>query len=123
MAFHNDVGKWGEQVACETLVAAGYAITERNWRSGHYEVDIIAQKGVRIIFVEVKTSSFDDTVVFERINLKKQQRIISSAAAYMRITDSPLQPQFDAIAVLGTPQNYRVVHLPDAFFPRLKTYR
>ena len=30
--------------------------------------------------------------------------------------------QFDVIIVIGTPENYTVEHLPDAFMPPLKTY-
>lgn len=55
MARHNVTGEWGEQLARNALVAKGYAILKTNWRSGHYEVDIIAQKAGCIVFVEVKT--------------------------------------------------------------------
>ncbi len=30
---------------CDMLVGLGYAIVERNWRVGHLEIDIVAQKG------------------------------------------------------------------------------
>ena len=55
MARHNDIGKWGENIACDILVGKGYAIIERNWRLNHLEIDIIASKGSRIVFAEVKT--------------------------------------------------------------------
>ena len=55
MAERNSLGKWGEQVVVDHLVAEGYAIVERNWRLNHLEIDIIATRGNEIAFVEVKT--------------------------------------------------------------------
>ena len=54
MARHNSLGKWGEEMVVEHLVKEGYAIVERNWRSNHHEIDIIATKGDMVAFVEVK---------------------------------------------------------------------
>lgn len=48
------IGKRGEDVAGEYLVRKGYTILERNWKTRWCEVDIIAQKGARVYFVEVK---------------------------------------------------------------------
>ena len=59
MARHNSLGKWGEQVVADYLVAGGYDIVERNWRLNHLEIDIIATKGDEIAFVEVKSRSDD----------------------------------------------------------------
>ena len=53
----DELGKWGEDLATQHLSAAGYAIVERNWRVDHFEVDIVAMKNGRIVFVEVKTRS------------------------------------------------------------------
>ena len=45
MAEHNDLGKWGEQVAVDYLQRKGYEILERDWKSGHRDLDIIALDG------------------------------------------------------------------------------
>ena len=55
MASHNDLGTWGEQEATDFLLQKGYTILERDWKSGHRDIDIIAQKGDVLVFVEVKT--------------------------------------------------------------------
>ena len=71
MARHNDLGAWGESIAREYLITRGYTIIEHDKRMGHYEIDIIALKGNRIIFIEVKTrlaGSFDP---LEAITTKK----------------------------------------------------
>ena len=49
------LGKAGEYVACGFLRSMGHIILERNWRSGHLEIDIISLDRDGIHFVEVKT--------------------------------------------------------------------
>ena len=39
------LGELGEQLSCDFLVANGHRILERNWRSGHLEIDIISEDG------------------------------------------------------------------------------
>ena len=46
MASHNELGKWGEDVAATYLERQGYTIMERDWKSGHRDLDIIALDGV-----------------------------------------------------------------------------
>ena len=54
MAAHNDFGIQGEDIAIQHLRTKGYDILDKNWRSGHKEIDIIARKDDTIVFVEVK---------------------------------------------------------------------
>ena len=42
MAAHNELGKWGEDMAEAYLRNNGYIILERDWHSGHRDIDIIA---------------------------------------------------------------------------------
>ena len=122
MAKHNELGKWGEDLACEKLVADGYAIVHRNWRMGHYEVDIIAMKGNRIVFAEVKTRSDMDCDPLEAVDSRKIAHIARSADVYIRTYDLHHEAQFDLFAINGTPECYKMEHIADAFFPPLKTY-
>lgn len=122
MAKHNDTGKWGEQIAVAYLASIGYAIAERNWRSGHYELDIVAFKGSRIIFVEVKTRSDSDEDPVEAVDSRKALRLIRAAMVYIESHDIDHQPQFDIIAINGTPGQYSIEHIPDAFQSPLHTY-
>lgn len=55
MAAHNELGKWGEDMAAAYLQEKGYSILERDWKSGHHDLDIIAQEGNTLVVVEVKT--------------------------------------------------------------------
>ena len=49
------LGNWGESVAAHHLEAKGYTIVARNWRCRHGEIDLVAQAGEELVFVEVKT--------------------------------------------------------------------
>ena len=121
MALHNDTGHWGEDIACEKLIVEGYAICERNFRIGHYEIDIIAMKGNRIVFVEVKTRSSREFDPLDAIDNKKILRITRAANAYINAYNIPHEAQFDIIAISGTPDSYIVEHIPDAFYAPLTT--
>ena len=43
MAAHNELGKWGEDLAVAYLQGKDYTIIERDWKSGHRDIDIIAK--------------------------------------------------------------------------------
>ena len=57
MAKHNELGKAGENAAVTYLEQQGYIIRDRNWRKGHFELDIVATQKQELIVVEVKTRS------------------------------------------------------------------
>ena len=117
MSAHNELGKWGEEVSRDHLLTLGYAIDGINQRIGGIEVDFIARKGNRICFVEVKTRTTDIVDPAEAIDRKKRQRMISAADMYMRGIDIALEPQFDLIFIIGTPDGYTLEHIEDAFYP------
>ncbi|MDP2944465.1 MAG: YraN family protein [bacterium] len=50
-----EIGQRGEAIALEYLKKAGYRIIALNYRSRRLEIDIIAQRDKRLIFLEVKT--------------------------------------------------------------------
>lgn len=124
MALHNDIGFKGEDMAVNYLVAHGYDIVERNWKLNHLELDIIARKGNRLVFVEVKarTTTFTDPV--ESITPKKMRNIVNSANGYMSCNNLNFEPQFDLIFITpGNKGEWNLEHIPDAFYPPIKTYR
>lgn len=123
MALHNKVGKWGENVAVDFLRVNGYAIMETNWQMGRYEIDIVATKGNRIIFVEVKTRTDDDFDPLDAVDRRKKQHMVRSADAFLRIKELPYEVQYDIITIIGTPHNYSLDHIPDAFVPSVTTRR
>lgn len=124
MAQHNDLGQWGEKVAREYLITRGYTIIEQDSRKGFYELDIIAIKGNRIIFVEVKTRSAGSFDPLEAITPQKINRICAAANSFVIQYQFPHEVQFDIIAIIGSPETgYKIEHIPDAFVPPLRSYR
>ena len=120
MAKHNEFGQISEDLASAYLMSRGYTIRERNWRLGHKEVDIIAQKDSVLAFVEVKarrTDTFGDAI--DAVSEKKIRNIISVASAYVKYYRLDLSVRVDVIAITGEPGNQTIEHIEDAFYPSL----
>lgn len=95
-----ETGRLGEERVCEYLTGRGYRIVSRNFRIKGGEIDIIAENGDYIVFVEVKSRKPDSMVGgFEAVNRRKQGLVIRAAAEYLRRNPSMLQPRFDTAQV------------------------
>lgn len=51
----HELGRLGEELACQELGRRGYVILERRYRTRYGEIDIVARDGATIVVVEVKT--------------------------------------------------------------------
>lgn len=123
MARHNDIGKWGEDIAAGILADKGFAICERNWRLRHHEIDIVAMRDDVLVFAEVKTRSDRSEDPFDAIDAKKIASMVRAADTYIASRGLHHNVRFDIFGISGTPDDYEVEYLPDAFEPPLKTYR
>lgn len=75
----------GEALACQYLQRKGLKIIEKNWRSRWGEVDLIAQVGMKIVFVEVKArSSQSYGKGLEAVTPHKQQKMAKTALSYLQ---------------------------------------
>jgi len=54
------IGQIGEDIACTFLVKKGFTIIDRNYRKKWGEIDIIAEKGRELHFIEVKTVTHEN---------------------------------------------------------------
>jgi putative endonuclease len=118
MAEHNILGKSGEEEAIRYLVAQGYAIRHQNWRRGHKEIDIVAEKDSELIIVEVKTRKnrlFAEP--HDAVTPMKIRRTVSAADAYLRFFQVDLPVRFDIITVVGEAGSFAVEHIEEAFYP------
>lgn len=122
MARHNETGHWGEDIAADYLTGEGFAIVERNWHHHHYEIDLIGMRDDLIVVAEVKTRTNRDEDPLEAVDSKKILYMVRAAEAFLKETGLPHQVRFDLFAISGTPDDYTFEHIPDAFYPPLKTY-
>ena len=102
----------GEEAAEAWLEQSGFLILERNVRFGRGEIDLIAQQGDTIAFVEVKTS---ETELAKWVTPHKQSRICSAAGTYLDQNPTSLSPRFDVVSVLLGGDVPTVRHYPAAF--------
>ena len=120
MGINNENGAWGEKIAASYLKRRFFRIIETGYRSRFGEIDIIAQKGRYLIFVEVKLRKSDRYgEAKEFVDSKKQARLISTASMYLSEHPTDLQPRFDVIEIYA-PQGADTLkpainHLEDAF--------
>lgn len=124
MAQHNLLGKAGEQEAVDFLVRQGFTIRETNWRMNKLEIDIVAQEGMLLHFVEVKTRSSDEHFdPLRAINDAKKRHMVAAASAYLNYYQLQCEVQYDVIILVGEPGFFNIEYYPDFFMPKLKTYR
>lgn len=78
-------GKKGEELARSFLKKQGYRIIEKNFRTRHGEIDIIARDNDCISFVEVRSSSADNFGLPEvSIGRRKQSHVSKVALMYIK---------------------------------------
>jgi putative endonuclease len=113
-----DFGKRGEEAAQEYLQANGFYIRDTNWRWGHKELDIVAEKNKTLHVVEVKTRSANFLVEPQSsVDRRKQQNTVQAANAYVLRHKLTLDVQFDIISVVVKGGEYEVEYIPEAFYP------
>ncbi|MFD2908714.1 YraN family protein [Flavobacterium ardleyense] len=117
MAEHNDLGKFGEELAVAFLEENGYEILEVNWFFDKSEIDIIAQKGTTLAVVEVKTrSSLEFGLPQEFVKPKKIQLLLKAINEYVIQKDLDLEVRFDIIAIHKEGKEFVTDHIEDAFY-------
>lgn len=110
-------GDRGEAIACRFLRAKGYSIVATNWRCREGEIDVVAQDGVTLVFVEVKTRrGLQAGEALVSITPAKRRRMIAAAYAYASQTGEidPLW-RIDALAITISPDGTaRCTHVENA---------
>ena len=94
------LGLSAETRAAAFLIAKGYRIAARRWRSPVGEVDIVARRGNVLVFVEVKARNHLDDAAYS-VTERQQRRIASAAAAWLaaKPEDVMRNIRFDAMLV------------------------
>lgn len=96
-------GLWAERLCVLYLMMKGFRILHRRFKSAVGEIDVIAQRGGLLIFVEVK---YRKAAVSDPVVLRKQwKRIIRTAQYYLKYyvkkSHVPLNIRFDLMVLIG----------------------
>lgn len=115
----SEIGARGEQLAAEYLTANGFELLHRNWRSGRYELDIVARRGDVVHFVEVKSRKRGGlTAPEEAITEAKFRALCKAAEAYIEEFGVEQEVQFDVVAVEHSGGRAQVRYIPEAMYPK-----
>lgn len=117
-----ETGRRGEEAACRFLTERGHVILERNWRSGHLEIDIISLSSDGLHIVEVKTRVAPvEAAPEENVRYGKQRHLVAAAQRYLHDKDdarlSGLEVFFDIIAITLDEGTEQIAYFPQAFLP------
>ena len=117
----NDLlGSWGESLAAQYLQKKRYKILAVNFRCRMGEIDLIAENKRCLVFVEVKLrKSPNFAEAREFVDLRKQERLKTTASLYLSQHDVSKPARFDVIEIYapdGMETNHpKIIHLEDAF--------
>ena len=108
------MGNVGEGIACKFLERRGYLIVERNYLRKWGEIDIVAERGGIVHFVEVKTAqirvstdiSRERTTQYmpeELVTKAKLRKLARTASLYMEEHRDTREYQIDVVSVIMDP--------------------
>ena len=114
-------GQLGEAFAARYLWKHGYQVLMQNYKCRFGEIDLVAAKRKKVVFVEVKTRRPDSTALpKEAVDLNKQHRILAAAVTLLKLEEfAKYQPRFDVIEVTmeydSQYKKAKINHIKDAF--------
>ncbi len=117
-------GLLGESLAAEYIEENNYKIVGRNYKKPWGEIDIVAQKGRKTIFIEVKTMSIAPRFVDylkpeDQMTQKKKnslKKVILSYLKEKKIENQDWQIDIVAVELMPGIQKVQVRHLKNIIF-------
>jgi len=111
------LGQQGEANAARYLKKKGYRVIKHNYRCSYGEIDLIAQDGDTLVFVEVKTrTSTTFGAPAAAVNFRKQQQISKTAHYFLTEFGQDTDARFDVISILQEKgKEMKIDHLTNAF--------
>lgn len=115
------LGAGSEERASRLLEEKGMKILARNFRCALGEIDLVAQDGPTLVFVEVKSRrSLDFGPASLAVNWRKQKKITQLAQLYLKqrkLFNIPCR--FDVVSIHYPEQGKPLLdHIPNAFSVR-----
>ena len=94
------LGRWGESLVAEELRRRGCRVVASGYRTRFGEIDLIAEDGPYLLFVEVKLRKDHHLAqAREFVTPAKQRKVRIAAQYYLLDHPTQLQPRFDVIEV------------------------
>jgi putative endonuclease len=94
------LGDFGERIAAHRLEAEGLRILGRNVRVPGGEIDVLAEDGDELVFVEVRTRRAADGAANESLSAGKLRRMWRAAMAYCDANElDPACVRIDVVSV------------------------
>lgn len=94
------LGAWGEEIALDYYKKQKYKPVALGYRTRHGEIDVIVQNKTYIVFAEVKLrKNADFAAAREFVDLKKQQRLRTTAEIWLSNNETEKQPRFDVVEI------------------------
>ena len=101
------LGQWGEALVAEDLRKKGWTIAAVNFRCRMGELDIVAENGRYLAFLEVKLrKNARFGAACEAVTASKQRKLLAAAQYYLMTHPTKLQPRFD-VAEVYAPRDVR----------------
>lgn len=119
MAASHEFGRRAEDLAAGYLRRRGWRILARNWRFHHKEIDVVAERGGVVAFVEVKARTRADWGhPAAMIGAAKQRELLMAARGWIAHHRAANRVyRFDAVTVLREGRRLRFEHIEDAWRP------
>jgi len=117
----SELGHAGEEAALDYLQKRGMALLARNWRSAHYELDLVMEDAGSIRIVEVK--SLDERDGFDPLDnmtAAKCGKLVKAARRFIAENPTDKEIFFDVVTVLFCDDGTRITYIPSAFLPLKK---
>lgn len=111
MTTRRQTGDRGEARAAVFLEHRGFVILARNWHCRAGELDLVAQSGATIVFVEVRVRAAGTTAAAVSIGTRKQARLVTAAQTYLAQHDAAdADWRIDVVTIAGD----HITHIPFA---------
>lgn len=120
-----ETGHRGEELALRYLLEEGLSLLERNWRSGHMELDLIMESNrecdrEKVLHI-VEVRSLKEPYAkepFESVGYRKQMSVLKAARRYLAGCRDEYNVQFDVVSVVFSENgDFKLDYFPDAFTP------
>ena len=112
------LGMSGEKAAAAFLESAGFTIRECRYTTRFAEVDLIATRNDRLVFVEVKArSNTRKGMPRESVTPAKQKKIIQAAQWFLKTHPDYGRHhiRFDVVELVRQNSQWEITHIPNAF--------